>query len=225
MKKILFVAFATLFVIPAIARDGEPIAASSNGKVTFDMATHIGYGYNITKSSDFTPAWGGNFFFNILKVGLYPVEDLSLELGLDFDMKYFSSKTYMFTLDEDRKVHAGLFPETDQTLKKTRGGLDVFSLNAPLHLKYNIGHIRLGIGAEATYNFAGDTFYRYRHDNVRSRVTETKAAINRFTYGFFATLGVNDGCFFFKYYPKISPLLPDGSVDLSFMTVGVAFGF
>ena len=66
---------------------------------------------------------------------------------------------------------------------------------------------------------------RYRHDNVRSRVTETKAAINRFTYGFFATLGVNDGCFFFKYYPKSSPLLPDGSVDLSFMTVGVAFGF
>ena len=56
-------------------------------------------------------------------------------------------------------------------------------------------------------------------------MTETKAAINRFTYGFFATLGVNDGCFFFKYYPKSSPLLPDGSVDLSFMTVGVAFGF
>ena len=224
MKKILLLALSALLTLPVIARESDPVASSADGKVTFDMVSHVGYGYHFVKSADFTPSWSGDFFLNILKLGLYPVDDLSLELSLDFDLKNFTSKTVPFYLDADKKVQPGAFP-TGASYKKCRGGINVYSLNAPLHVKYNLGHVRLGLGAEASFNMTGDAYYHYREDNKRTQVTASKAAVNRFSYGFFATLGVNDGCFFFKYYPKGSRLLPDGSVDLSFMTIGIAFGF
>ena len=223
MKKILTCALAALLLLPTFAREKEPVASSADGKVTFDVASHVGYGYHFVKSSDFRPAWSGNLFINLVKLGVH-LDDLSLGLGLDFDYKNFTSKESIFLQDGAHKIQTSAFPTMDGTLKKCRGGIDVFSLTTPLHVQYSIGHIRLGLGAEANFNLTGDTYFRYKVDNKRTLVSESKAAVNPFSYGFFATLGVNDGCFFFKYYPKSSRILPKGSVDLGFMTLGIAFG-
>jgi len=211
MKKILLAAVMALFVMPSFAREEEPIASTSDGKLTFDMVSHIGYGYHFVQSSAFKPGWCGDFFLNILKVGFYPSDVVGLEVSVD----------------ADHKVQGGPFSDVagGAALSKVRGGLNVFSLNAPVQIKLNMGRFRLGLGAEAAYNIAGDTYYHYRQDNKRTEITENKVALNPFSYGFIASLGINDGCFFFKYYPKGSRILPEGSVDLSFMTLGIAFGF
>ena len=227
MKKILLAAVMALFVMPSFAREEEPIASTSDGKLTFDMVSHIGYGYHFVQSSAFKPGWCGDFFLNILKVGFYPSDVVGLEVSVDADFKNFNSKDVRFFGDADHKAQVSPFSAVADgaAFSKARGGLNVFSLNAPVQVKLNIGRVRLGLGAEATYNIAGDTYYHYRQDNKRTEITENKVALNPFSYGFIASLGINDGCFFFKYYPKSSRILPEGSVDLSFMTLGIAFGF
>ena len=225
MKRMIVSALAALMTVMAFAQE-EPLYTSPSGKLTFDVAAHVGFGYHVTKSSAFTPAFSSELFANLVKLGVYPTEHLGLELGVDIEGNFFSSKTSSFIVDGQKKIQAAPFVSLDGgSIDKTRGGFNYLTFNAPVLLKGIFGKVQLGVGAEASLNCCAETYYRYRQDNKRLQMEMTDADVNLFTYGLIATLSYDGTGIFFKYYPNGSQILPDGSVDLNFVTVGIAFGF
>lgn len=225
MKRMILSAFAALMTVTAFAQV-EPVYTSPNGQLTFDIASHVGFGYHVTKSSAYTPGFSSEIFANIVKLGVYPVKQLGFELGVDIEGNFFTSKTSSFVVDSQKKVQAGSFDNLeDGNIDKTRGGFNFLTFNAPLLLKGIFGKVEIGVGAEASLNCLGGTYYRYRQGIKRVQVDMTDADINRFSYGIIASLSYDDAGVYFKYYPKGSQVLPDGSVDVDFVTVGIAFGF
>jgi hypothetical protein len=229
MKKLFFAFLTSLLVgVPALAAEEDySLYTSSDGKVSFDMFSHIGYGYHFVSSSDFKSNWSGEFFFNILKVEVRPAEVLGLSLGLDARFNNFNSKNTAFALGNgDNLIKAFDFGGlVDGSFDKSRGGFNVFSLDTPFLVKGIFGNFELGVGAFAAFNLAGNTYYSFRQANRRTEVSETKAKLNTFNYGLLATFSYDDIGVYFRYYPKSSRLLPDGSVDLSYMTLGIAIDF
>ena len=49
------------------------------------------------------------------------------------------------------------------------------------------------------------------------------AQFNKYNYNLLATLSFDGTGVYFRYYPKSSQLLPEGSVNVGFMAVGVIF--
>ena len=229
MKKLFFALLTSLLVgVPAFADDEDyTLYTSSDGKVSFDMLSHIGYGYHFVNSSDFKSNWSSEVFFNILKVEVRPAEVLGFSLGVDARFNIFNSKNTVFALGNgDNLIKAFDFGRfVDGSFDKSRGGFNVFSLDTPFLVKGIFGDFKLGVGAFAAFNLAGDTYYYFRQDNKRTEVSETKAKVNTFNYGLLATFSYDDIGVYFRYYPKSSKLLPDGSVDLSYMTLGIAIDF
>ena len=224
MKKLVVLAVAALLAVPGFAQI-EPVYTSSDGKAMFDIANHIGYGYLITQSNDFKPGWSSEFFVNIVKFGLYPTESLGFELGVDLQVNDFNTQEKAFV------QHDGLIKAADFSTLETLGGVDhkrsdftITSLGAPLMLKAKFGKVGLGAGAVASWNFAGSNSYWVEKGNRTLTVNETKAKVKPFTYGFIATASYGAFGVFFKYYPKSSRLLPEGSVDVSYSTVGIVLG-
>ena len=220
---LLFALAITAAAAPAFADDDDVLYTSPDGKVTFDMFHHIGYGYHIVNSSDFKSNWSSEFFLNVVKVGVYPTGNLGIELGVDLDFNNFNSKGSAFIQDSGQLIQAVDFLAVETgNLQKPRGGFNTFGLSAPLLVKGIFGDFQLGVGAVATLNLTGDTYYHFRQDNRRTEISERKAKVNPFTYGILALLSYDDLGLYFKYYPKSSRLLPEGSVDLGFMTVGIS---
>ena len=85
--------------------------------------------------------------------------------------------------------------------------------------------VEVGVGAEASLNFLGETNLRYEVGNTRTQMQQSDAEVNLFSYGMIATLAYDGLGLYFKYYPKGSKVLPDGSVDINYVTVGIAFDF
>lgn len=226
----LITALAALLTVTAFADDpDEPMYTSSDGKFTVDLFSHMGWGYHITSSKDFKPAGAGEFFFNIAKIGLYPAEHLGLELGVDIEGNYFRSKENFFELDSQNKIKAidiaSYMSSLSGGYERARGSFSFLTFNAPVLVKGIFDKFELGVGAEASLNCLGDTYTSYRIGNKQTEIDESGAEINLFSYGLVATIGYDDMSLYFKYYPKGSKVLPDGSVDFSFVTVGIAFGF
>lgn len=218
-------ALAALMAVTAFAQE-EPIYTSPDGQLTFDVVSHVGFGYHVTKSTTFTPSFSSEFFVNIVKLGVYPVQQLGFELGVDVEGNFFNSKTSAFAVDSQKKIQAISFPNPEGgNLDKTRGGFNYLTFNAPLLVKGIFGKVEIGVGAEASLNCLGETYYRFRQENKYTRVEMTDADVNLFSYGIIASLSYDDAGVYFKYYPKGSRILPDGSVDVNFVTVGIAFGF
>ena len=227
MKKLVMLALAALVAIPVFAQDDETnrVYTAPGGKAFVDVMSHAGYGYHIVKTDEFTPAWSGELFFNIVKFGLRPADVLGIDLSVDFAWSDFDSKDKAFK-QENRIVKTADYDYyTHGNAERKHSGLDVYSLQAPLMLKGIFGAFQLGAGAFASWNIGGETFCRYRQDNVRAQLYETNAKVNPFTYGFIATAAIKDFGVYFKYYPKSSRLLPEGSVDLSYATLGIVVGF
>ena len=222
-------ALAALIAFPGFAQDEEfdnVVYRSSNDVVRFELVSNFGYGYHILNSTDFRSNMSDEIFINVATFGLYPVEAVGIELGLDVYFSDFSSRSHAFQLNQDRRVQAMDFSQlVSGTLDRHYGSFDVFSLNVPLLLKFRAGSFWVGGGAVGSLNLAGSTHYFYRMDNRRVEVTERKAQINTLTYGLAATLGYKGLGLYFKYYPKTSRLLPEGSVDMNYMTLGVVFDF
>lgn len=227
MKKLVMLALAALVAIPVFAQvEKEPIYSSPGGNFKFDVLDHVGFGFNATKSTDFKPRFCGDVFANIFEVGVYPVEVLGLELGVDVEYNVFSSKESAFVL-ADNKIHAVDFNTLGlgSSFNRKRSDFGVFSLGAPLLLKGIFGKFRIGAGAEAFWNITGGTYAFLRQDNRDVTYTERKAKVNPFSYAILGTISYNGVGLFVKYYPKSSHLLPEGSVDLSYTTIGFALGF
>ena len=229
MKRMLITALAALLTVSAFASrpDDDPLYASPNGTFTFDLVSHIGYGYHFVKSSAFKPSSAGEFFVNIFEFGLYPGKHFGIELGVDIESNYFRSKEHFFVLDTKDKIQAVKISESSLggSYEKARGSFNFLTFNAPLMLKGYFDKFQIGVGAEASLNCLGETYMTYKTGSKRTQVEDTAADINLFSYGIIASLGFDYTSIFFKYYPKGSKVLPDGSVDLNYMTLGIALGF
>ena len=227
MKKLVMMALAALVAIPVFAQEDEEnrVYTASNGKAFVEIFDHIGYGYHFVKSADYTPAWSGEFFMNVLEFGLRPAEVLGIDLGVDMFWSNFDSKTNAFKQDDQLVKAVDFSHYVDGTIQKKNSGFDVFGLTAPLVVKGIFDKFEIGAGAFASWNITGSTYCRYRQNNVRAQIEEVKAKVNPFTYGFLASVAYDDFGVYFKYYPQSSRLLPEGSVDLSYMTLGLVIGF
>jgi hypothetical protein len=224
MKKLVILALAAFFAMPCFAQL-EPVYTSSDGKATFDVLGHLGMGYHITKSNDFKPGWCDEFFVNIVKFGFYPVESFGFELGVDLQVNDFNTKEKAFVQRD------GIIKTADFSTIETLGGVDrkrsdftTVSLGAPVMLKAKIEKVGFGIGAVASWNFAGSNSYWVEKANRHMDLIESKAKVNPFSYGLVATASYGVFGVYFKYYPKSSRLLPEGSVDLSYTTIGIVLG-
>ena len=220
MKKLVILAVAALLAVPGFAQV-EPVYTSSDGKATFDMFGHLGFGYHITKSNDFKPSWCDEFFVNILKFGLFPTENFGFELGVDLQVNDFNSREKAF-VQHDRIIKAVDFSTLE--VDRKRSDFTVVSLGAPVLVKAKFEKVEFGAGAVASWNFAGSTSYWAQKGNRNITVNETKAKVNPFSYGIVATASYGAFGVYFKYYPKSSRILPEGSVDVSYSTVGIVLG-
>jgi hypothetical protein len=220
-------ALAALVAIPVFAQEDEDnrVYTAPSGKAFVDIFDNIGYGYHFVNSAEYTPAWSGEFFFNILEFGLRPADVLGIDLGIDMFWSNFDSQTSAFTQDNQLINVVDFDHYVSGSIEKKHSGFDVFGLTAPLVVKGIFGKFEIGGGAFASWNIAGSTYCRFRKDNTRAQIEEVKAKVNPFTYGFLATVSYDDFGVYFKYYPKSSKLLPEGSVDLSYMTLGLVLGF
>ena len=209
MKKLVILVVTALLAVPGFAQI-EPVYTSSDGKAMFDIVHHIGYGYNITKSNDFKPGWCGDFFVNILSFGLYPTEHLGFELGVDLQVNDFNTKDKAFVQRD------GLIKVADFSTLETIGGVD--------RKQSDFTILSLGAGAVASWNLSGVNSYWVEKGNRSMTINERKAKVNPFSYGIVATASYGAFGLYFKFYPKSSRLLPDGSMDLSYSTVGIVLG-
>ena len=227
MKKLVMLALAALVAIPVFAQDDDNnrIYTASSGKAFIDLFSHMGYGYNFVDSKDYTPGWSGEFVFNLVKFGLRPADVLGIDLGIDFAWNTFDSKTNAFKQENQLIKVTDFSHYVEGSVEKKNSGFDVIGLTAPLVVKGIFGKFEIGGGAFTNWNITGSTYCRYRQNNARAQFDETKAKVNPFTYGFLATVSYDDFGVYFKYYPKSSKLLPEGSVDLSYMTLGLVLGF
>lgn len=210
------------------SEDALVLASSKNETVKFEAFEHIGYGYSFTKSKDFNPSTGWEFFLNVLHLGIYPADVFGIELGADLLFNVFNQKDAVFFLDSERNIHsapANIFLGDITGIKKVRSDINTFSLNIPLQFKLMLDNVQLSLGVEGSWNITGSTDYRYKSNDHRTRVGENRAKLNPLSYGFLATLAFNDGGFYFRYHPKSSHLLPQDGLDLSYMTLGIAFNF
>jgi hypothetical protein len=91
-------------------------------------------------------------------------------------------------------------------------------------LKAKIEKVGFGIGAVASWNFAGSNSYWVEKANRHMDLIESKAKVNSFSYGLVATASYGVFGVYFKYYPKSSRILPEGSVDVSYTTLGIVLG-
>ena len=225
MKKIFIIALCSVLSFQVFAQDEELVIASSkDNKVKLEAFDHIGYGYNFVKSDEIDPR-GGEIFFNLFNLDFFSESTVGFQVGIDLLWDYFRQKNVEYFLDSDRNIIAFNPPIEDEWWEKLRGGFSTFSFNAPLLVKLRLDKVSFGAGVEGNWNITGDTYYRYRESGHRTTVNQNRAKVNPFSYGIIATLSFDTAGFFFKYHPTSSRLLPEDSLDFSFMSFGVAFNF
>ena len=169
MKKLVILAVTALLAVPGFAQV-EPVYTSSDGKATFDMFGHLGFGYHITKSNDFKPSWCDEFFVNILKFGLFPTENFGFELGVDLQVNDFNSREKAF-VQHDRIIKAVDFSTLELLggVDRKRSDFTLVSLGAPVLVKAKFEKVGFGIGAVASWNFAGSNSYWVEKGNRHRR--------------------------------------------------------
>lgn len=226
MKKLLLVILLAMAQLPLVAenRDRAIIVASSNDRFQLETLSRIGYGYHFVKSAEFKPSGAGEFFFNFVQIDYFPTDFLEIQFGLDCEFNHFSSKYSRFILDDHYRVQVEPFPEYSKTNTSFRGGFRYFNINAPLLVKGIIGYLQIGLGAEVSLNVAGKTFNNLKVDNTRTQFSESKIALNRFSFGLVGGVTFDDFGLYVKYYPRASRNLVPGSVEFTHWTLGFTFG-
>lgn len=227
MKKILFIVLAAMFAVQSFAQDDDlslVVASSDDEKVQFEMISHMGYGFHIVKSDSFDPNAAGEFFINIADLKLYPIEQFGFEIGIDLLVNHFNQKGVMFFVDQSRNI--GTSMDLDKIgFEKLRGGFTTVGFDAPVLAKGKFGKFEIGAGIDGSWNLTGNTWYRYKSNGHRTEVRENRGKVNSLTYGFLATVSYDGFGVYFRYRPKSQKLLPQDSIDFTYMTVGFAFDF
>ena len=232
MKKFFAVAIALIaFGAVSFAEDNKSVTdntvilANENHTFELSVVSHLGVGWNIIATEDFTPSAPSSteFFINALKFSVFPIENLGLELGIDYEFNKFANREKQFYIGAvDKKFYVADFLDAD----KRYSDVTIHSVNVPLLLKFRAGDFAIGVGAEGSWNFAGETYAMTKKANRRTIYEYTGGKINPLTYGFIASVTYDDFGVFGKYYPKSSKrILPENAnFDLNFFTVGVTVG-
>lgn len=230
MKKTLFIISVLvalpLFGFKALAQDESAfeIVSSDSGVVSLDAASHIGFGYNLLKSDDFTTSESGEFFVNILNFKLYPTPAFGIEIGVDYKTMDFNSKEQAFYLDNDKKIQVKPFEEAyPGNFTKTRSRFRSNTFSAPVMLKLVAGTTSIGLGVEGNMNLGGRVKSKYFDGDKKVKDIKKGAQFTKYNYNFLATLDFDGTGVYFRYYPKSSQILPEGSLNVGFMAVGVIF--
>lgn len=203
------------------------IAESDDGMFKLFSCSHIGYGvYSVRSfSPEFVPALSGEFFINLLRFGFYPLDNLGLELNLDFGHNTIKSKKSIFALSEKREVVA--IPNGDvlpEGVKRVRNRVEYFSFNLPFLIKYQLDDFSFGAGTEVSLNLGGRISRRYTMDKSINTTIEKGVGINLFSYAIVATAAYKDLGLFVKIYPRYAGVLSNRYIDMSYMSIGLSFG-
>ncbi|MBO4917932.1 MAG: hypothetical protein J5374_08660 [Bacteroidales bacterium] len=219
MKKALMI-LSVLVALPLSQTLSSAQAVSS-----FEALSHIGFGYNAVKTSDFNPSASGEFFVNIASLKVYPVEAFGIEIGVDYKTVDFTSKEDAFYLD-NKIVKAMPFKEKFPNIDSSKKSFSRFRTNtfsAPVTLNIAAGSVKIGGGAEANYNLPGRVKDKYFVDGKKNKDIDKGAQFNKFNYNFLGYLIYDDTGIYVRYYPKSSRLMPEGGVDVSYFTIGVVY--
>jgi hypothetical protein len=230
MKKTLFI-ISVLVALPlfstrAIAQNEDAsfeIVSSDSGVVTLDAAEYIGFGYNLLKSNDFTCSGSGEFFVNILDLKVYPTPAFGIEIGVNYKTMDFNSKDNFFYLDGDKKIQVGKTADQYGGMEKFRSRFRSNTFSAPVMLNFVAGTTRVGLGVEGNMNLTGRVKNKYFENDQKIKDIKKGAQFERYNYNFLATLSFDGTGVYFRYYPKNSRILPEGSVNVGFMAVGFIF--
>ncbi|MBQ7072299.1 MAG: hypothetical protein IJM89_02895 [Bacteroidales bacterium] len=239
MRKFFISLFAICILLPGFSQDlsdiqefiqeeeGDPsiLVQSKDGDLALRASAHVGYGFHSMKSSIFQPARSTEFFLNVLRLGVYPNEFLAVELNTDIEYNSFKASDIVFYLQD------GILqlPMDDPSygsgkVSRSTSSFNYFCVNFPVLAKFKAGKVAFGAGAEASFNFGGSTWYRFKSGSRTTTVRETGARLNLFTYGFIGVFSYDSLALFVKWYPKSSKIVPGGAIDFNHMTFGIAFG-
>ena len=227
MNKTLLFLLSICLLTPALAdeRDRAIIASSADDRVQLELLSRVGYGFHIVKTDAFKRKVSGEFFFNVLQLDAFPIPNLGLSLGVDCAFNRISANGAEFYLDAARKIQALNLSNADMPYgAKLTGGFKNFSLITPLMVRGIFGDLKVSLGAEVHANLTGTAYYNYYVNNKTTRVSESKARVNRFSGAVVGSVTYCDMGFFVKYYPTFAPLLPAGSVPMSYWTIGLIYG-
>jgi len=231
MKKTLLI-ISVLVALPlfssqALAQDEDTsleIVSSDSGAVSLDALSHIGFGYNLLKSDDFDCYASGEFFVNILDLKVYPSPGFGIEIGLDYKTMDFNSKVEAFYLDAEKKIQVKPFGDVysgDFTKARSRFRSNTFS--APVTLNFVAGTTKIGLGVEGNLNLDGRVKNKYFDGDKKIKDIKKGAQFTKYNYNFLASISFDGTGIYFRYYPKSLSILPEGSVDVGFMALGVIF--
>ena len=243
MKRLLLSLIALCVFVPAFSQelidipglfeeeeeveDPSILVKSKDGDMVLRISSHIGYGFHSMKSSLFQQGRSMEVFVNLLNLGIYPVDYLGIELSADIEHNAFKSTETTFYLDNGIiriPYDSGSSGGSGGTGSKTLSSFNYFCVNFPALVKFRAGKMEIGGGAEASFNFGGNTYTKYTEGNRTTTVRERGAKMNLFSYGVVGIISYGGMAFFVKWYPKSSRVVPESMVDLSHMTFGIAFG-
>lgn len=231
MKKLLLLAAALLVAGPVFAqpsKDGDTVIASSeDGKFIFSGLEHVGYGYHYMSDATYDVSASEELFYNLLNFSYFPTPSFGFTLGIDYEFNIFSSEKSAFILDGTNKVQTVDFSTvvSETAARRQRSSLFFHTINFPLMACVRLGSFGIAAGAEASLNFGGSVRYKYKNGDIKYKVAHRKAELEPFTYGLVARISYEEVGIYGKFYPKSSKVLPDGSVDLNYFTIGVQLGF
>ena len=205
--------------------DPSILFQSKDGDIVLRASAHVGYGFHSMKSSLFQTAGSSEVFLNVLRLGVYPNEFLSVELNTDIEYNSFKSSDIVFYI-QDGILHLPMDDASSISGKvsKSTSSFNYFCVNFPVLAKFRAGKMAFGGGAEASFNFGGRTWYKYTEGSRTTTVKETGAKLNLFTYGFIGVISYDSLALFVKWYPKSSRIVPKGDIDFNHITFGIAFG-
>lgn len=194
--------------------------------VEFRPISHIGWGFYLYDSADFTPAKGRSyeFFINILTVGFYPVDWLGLEIGADFGTRNFGSAEQYFLQDADGHVMLADFSTMGLDFKKKNASLFNTRFTFPILLKGRVGYLEASAGVELATNLGASTSYAYTVGRTSTSVSTRGAQMPVFGYSIMATLSFARIGIFAKWYPGSARVLPEGDPSFHYWTLGFSFG-
>lgn len=226
MKKIVCMLVAAMTAVSAFSQEVPElrIAGTEDGLFALDGLSHVGWGYSFVTTDEFTPKGSGQFFVNIVNLKFKPAESLCFQLGADAVFNYFGSRTSIFTQTRDHLVQVGSDIGLVPNGASSRSSINTFSIGVPLLVNIDFGGFVIGAGAEADFNLVGTTRYSFKSDDMRSETISYKAKVNTFNYGIVGFIGFGGLDVYAKFYPKGSRLLPEGSVNFSWWTLGIALG-
>lgn len=250
MKKTVSIVMALLMGVTAFAQefdaefeedvrnfDSYAIYHSADGKFSFDILGHMGFGFSIVTTNDFKPWGSSEWFINAVDFSYRFTEKFAINAGIDFMWQDISSSENIFLLDDAKhiRVDQGTAYVLDNYDYLT-SSISSMGFGAPILLKGYFGKVTVGLGACLQTNLWGSTSYQTeaRHDSKDAYrealvyVKERKADVTPFTYSLLATLSYKEIFgLYFRYYPSKHAIVPQhtGSPQFGLMAVGLSLGF